>query len=282
LLVSWPDERAGLALTAAVELDIGPMMFVPLVGSHEVHGVLTAGRRPGRRAFTTEDLAMVAGFANQASIAIELADAQAKQQLLALLDDRDRIAADLHDHVIKQLFGAGLTLQGIAATLGPDQAARRIRDTVTALDATIGQIRTSIFALTRSPNADARRCGPRVLDIIAEHTPALGGTPSVRFSGPVDALPHELVADLVSVLHVALSALAENPQRRSIDISVTADSDRIILEITDEQASPGTLSGTTTAAETGMRERATARGGTLTRTRHGPAGATLSWTVPLP
>ncbi len=275
MLVAGPDEPSGLDMSAAVDMDIGLMLLVPMLGSHQMHGVLTAGRRTGRRAFTAEDLAMLAGFASQACIAIELADARARQQLLALLDDRDRIAADLHDHVIKQLFGAGLTLQGIAATLGPDQAARRIRDTVTTLDAAIGQIRTSVFALTATPPAAGHRCRVRLLDVVAEHTPALRGMPSMRFGGPLDTLPDDLVDDLTSVLHVTLSNLCE--QDRSIDIAVTA-ADRITLEVTDT----GTPARNTTAADTDMRERATARGGTLTRTPHDPAGTTLRWTVPNP
>ena len=276
-MLAGPDEPSGLDMSAAVDLDIGLMMLVPMRGSHKVHGVLTAGRRTGRRAFTAEDLAMLAGFANQACVAIELADARARQQLLALLDDRDRIAADLHDHVIQQLFGAGLTLQGIAATLGPDQAARRIRDTVSTLDAAIGQIRSSIFALTTTPTAAGHPCRTRLLDVVDEHTPALGGMPTMRFGGPLDTLTDDLVDDLLSVLHVALSALAE--QHRSIDIAVTA-ADQITLEITDTGADdgrPGTPAGSTTAADTDMRERATARGGTFTRTP-----TSLRWTVPNP
>jgi signal transduction histidine kinase len=247
------------------------MMLVPMRGSHKVHGVLTAGRLTGRRAFTAEDLAMLAGFANQACVAIELADARARQQLLALLDDRDRIAADLHDHVIQQLFGAGLTLQGIAATLGPDQAARRIRDTVATLDAAIGQIRTSIFALTTTPAAVGQRCRARLLEVVDHHTPALGGVPTLRLGGALDALADDLVDDLLSVLHVALSAASE--QHRSIDIAVTA-ADQITLEITDT-GDGRPLAGT--AADTDLRERATARGGTFTRT---PTG--LRWMVPNP
>jgi GAF domain-containing protein len=286
MLVAGPDERPGEDRTMAVEMDIGAMLLVPMVGSHEVHGVLTAGRRPGRRAFTSDELAMLAGFANQACVAIELAEARAHQQLLALLDDRDRIAVDLHDHVIKQLFSTGLTLQSIAATLGHDQAARRIRDTVTTLDATIGQIRSSIFALTTAPTA-GHRCRARMLDVVAEHATALGSAPSIRFGGPLDTLPDDLVDDLVSVLHAMLSALGEHSEHHPVDVAVTA-AERITLEITDTgthklQAPPsGDSTRCTTAADTDLRERATARGGTLTRTPRDPAGTTISWTVPTP
>jgi GAF domain-containing protein len=285
MLVAGPDERPELATGTAVEMDIGLMLLVPMLGSHQVHGVLTAGRRTGGRAFTTDDLAMLAGLANQACVAIELADARAEQQLLALLNDRDRIAADLHDHVIKQLFGTGLTLHSIAATLGNDPAALRIRDTVTTLDATIGQIRTSIFALTKAPTAPAHRCQARMLDVITEHEIALGSAPDVRFGGPLDTLPDDFVDDLVSALHATLSTVAEGRGDRLIDIAVTA-ADRITLEITDTgthdlQAPPGGSARETTAADSVVREGATARGGTFTRIRH-DHGNTLCWTVPTP
>ena len=215
-----------------------------------------AVRPPGRRAFTPDELAMLAGFANQACIAIELADARAQQQLVALFNDRDRIAADLHDHVIKQLFGTGLTLQGIAANVGSDHA-RRIRDTIGTLDTTIGQIRASIFALTATTTAPGPPCRVRILDVVAEHTPALGSTPSVRFSGPLDTLADDLVDDLISVLNGTLAALAQHPEHRVIDIAVTAD-ERITLEITDPY-DPCGCAPDPTAVDTGMRARRRAR-----------------------
>ena len=77
-------------------------------------------RRRGRRAFAASDLAMAAGFASHASVALELADSRAAEQKLVLLEDRDRIARDLHDHVIQELFAIGLSLESVAAVLGPD------------------------------------------------------------------------------------------------------------------------------------------------------------------
>ena len=277
MLLTGPDAPSAVDMTAAIDLDIGLVMLAPMLGSHQVHGVLTAGRRAGRRAFTPDELAMLAGFANQACLAIELADARAQQQMVALFNDRDRIAAELHDHVIKQLFGTGLTLQGIAANVGSDHA-RRIRDTISTLDTTIGQIRASIFALTATTTAPGHPCRVRILDVVAEHTPALGSTPSVRFSGPLDTLADDLVDDLISVLNGTLAALAQHPEHRVIDIAVTAD-ERITLEITDPY-DPCGCAPDPAAVDTDMRERAAARGGTFTRTPQHPAGTALCWTVP--
>ena len=137
------------AVSAVV--DAGPLLVVPLRGSDRVHGVLNLVRLRGRAAFSAEDLDLATGFANQAAVALELAQARADQQRAALFDERERIAADLHDHVIQRLFAAGLSLQALAATLGPGRATDRVMATVGDLDATISQIRTAIFAAPADP-----------------------------------------------------------------------------------------------------------------------------------
>ena len=158
--------------------------------------MLSVARLTGRAAFSTEELDMAAGFANQASIAIELADARTEQQRCVMDDERDRIAADLHDHVIQRLFATGLALQSIAATLPPDTngsrsgatAAARLTGAIQDLDDTIRRIRSTIFALHHlAQPADGGLRG-LVLDVITEVTPALGFTPAFRVDGPVDTL----------------------------------------------------------------------------------------------
>jgi signal transduction histidine kinase len=145
-------------IAAAAELDLGPVLAVPLLGSTQVRGVLWAGRHRGQPAFGPEELDMAAGFANQAALAIELAEARTEQQRVAMLDERDRIAADLHDHVIQRLFAAGLSLQSTAATLGPGAPTTRILATVDDLDDAIRQIRTSISSSNRSNRAQSVAC----------------------------------------------------------------------------------------------------------------------------
>ena len=108
--------RAATASRGAGRWSSGPVLAVPL---HRLATRCTAcsgpARRPGRPAFTADEVDMAAGFANQAALAIELAEARAEQQRAAMLDERERIAADLHDHVIQRLFAAGLSLQSVGA-----------------------------------------------------------------------------------------------------------------------------------------------------------------------
>ena len=95
----------------------GPLMTMPLRGEGVPRGAVVVGRRPGRHRFTAADLVMAESFANQAAVALELFDARADQQRLTVLEDRDRIARDLHDHVIQRLFATALSLQASTSTM---------------------------------------------------------------------------------------------------------------------------------------------------------------------
>ena len=272
-----PDERADLHAAVPETLDAGPVLVVPLVGSHTTHGVLSVVRLRGRAAFTTEDLEMATGFANQASVALELARARADQQRAALLDERERIAADLHDHVIQRLFASGLSLQALAATLRPGGATDRLLATVADLDATISQIRTAIFALQQPPQATPRGLRARLLDVVTDVTPALGFEPALRFSGLIDTLPATLTDDLLAVLREALTNAARHAHATSVEVELTATTDRLTLDVRDDGSGIG--DATRRSGLANLRHRAERHGGALT-VDSGPAGTRLVWIVP--
>jgi signal transduction histidine kinase len=280
LRVSCPNEQPGLTSVASGELDVGPVLVVPLLGSHRVQGVLTAARLRGQPAFTAEDLDMAAGFANQAALAVELAEARAEQQRAAMLDERERIAADLHDHVIQRLFAAGLSLQSVAAGLGSGRAANRILGLIQDLDDTIGQIRTTIFQLHRLPQATDRGVRARLLDVVTEVTPALGFAPGIRFAGLLeDAVPDEVTDDLVAVLREALSNVARHARARSAEVDITANPDRLTLDVCDDGV--GVTPTTRLSGLANLRQRAERHGGSLTLAPRDGAGTWLSWSIPM-
>jgi signal transduction histidine kinase len=272
------DERADLQTAIPDALDAGPVLVVPLVGSHSTHGVLSVVRRRCRTAFTAEDLAMATGFANQASVALELARARSEQQRAALLDERERIAADLHDHVIQRLFASGLSLQALAATLGPGRATERVLATVADLDATISQIRTAIFALQQAPQAPARGLRGRVLDVVTQVTPALGFEPAVRFSGLLDTVSTALTDDLLAVLREALTNTARHAHATTVDVELTATRDRVTLGVRDNGT--GIADTTRRSGLANLRHRAELHGGDLT-VDSSPDGTRLIWNVPV-
>lgn len=278
LRLTHPRDEAGLASVASGAMDIGPVLVVPLCGSTRVHGVLSLARTRGRTAFGSDDLDLAAGFANQAAVAIELAEARVEQHRATMLDERERIAADLHDHVIQRLFATGLSLQVLAGTLGPGRARERIQATIADLDATIAQIRTSIFALQQNPQNSARCLRARLLDVVTEVTPALGFAPAVRFSGLLDGLPGQTAEDLLAVLREALTNIARHARAHTADVDVTRDPQWLTLDIRDDGIGLGATTRRSGLAN--LRHRAEHRGGTFTLAPRDPRGTRLSWSIP--
>jgi len=280
LRLAAPGEQPGLAFRVGGDLDIGPILVLPLVGSVRVHGVLTVARLSGRPAFSAEDLDMAAGFANQAAVAVELAEARAEQHRAAMLDERERIAADLHDHVIQSLFAAGLNLQAVAARLDPGPSTDRILTTISGLDDTIRQIRTSIFRLHQGTSASGVGLRSRVMSAIADVTPALGFEPAIRFSGLVeDTLPQGVADDIVAVLHEALSNVARHARAGRAEVDIAAAADRLTVEVIDDGAGMPPTQRRSGLAN--LRRRAERHGGTLSLLPVDPTGTRICWSVPV-
>ncbi|NYI05459.1 GAF domain-containing protein [Allostreptomyces psammosilenae] len=234
--VFLPDASPRAPLMTTDLLDpLGPVMMVPLTSGDEVLGALAVGRDPGRAAFTAEEQRLAASFASQAALALRLAEAQRGRDRLAVLEDRDRIARDLHDVVIQRLFATGMQLQGAArAATDPDVVARVDR-AVDELDATIQDVRTAIFALQHEPEAAEAGLRARVLREAGAVTVALGFAPAVRFVGPVDARVHDPVArNLLAVLREALSNAARHARATAVEVSVEVAGDAVTLTVTDD------------------------------------------------
>jgi signal transduction histidine kinase len=272
-----PDDEADRASLGGGHLDVGPVLVVPLLGSGGTRGVLAAVRKRGRVGFTDTDLDMAGSFANHAAIAIELAEARAEQQRAAMLDERDRIAADLHDQVIQRLFAAGLSLQSVAMGLGPGRTADRILATVADLDATISQIRTTIFELHDQRTSAPGGLRARLVDVATDATKALGFDPALRFDGPVDTLPSAIAEDLVAVLREALSNVARHARAHSVSVELAVHSEQLSLCVHDDGIGIGAIPRAGGLAN--MRRRAARHHGECRVTRRYPHGTTVRWTV---
>jgi signal transduction histidine kinase len=258
----------------------GPLMIVPLDGSQRTHGALVISRRPGRRRFAEADLEMAATFANHASLALELADARVDQQRIVLLEDRDRIARDLHDHVIQRLFAIGLTVQSVAGSMGADAPGARLSRVVDDIDETIRQTRTSIFQLRGPLGPETATVRARLLAIADEVSGLLGFAPRLRFVGPVDSLVGESVAeDLTAVLREALTNVARHARATQIEVDVAVNTHELSLTVVDKGV--GIADSQRRSGLANLRERARQHGGALVIASPQSEGTRLQWTVPL-
>ncbi len=143
------------------------------------------------------------------------------EQDLHLLEDHERIARDLHDIVIQQLFASGMTLQGVWSRIKEPDVAQRVATVVDDLDATIREIRAAIFGL-QTLGADADGWRAEILRVVSDERAVLGFEPRVRFDGPVETLTDEVAAHLLPTLREALSNVARHAGAGSVDVTIAA------------------------------------------------------------
>jgi two-component system, NarL family, sensor histidine kinase DevS len=212
-------------------------------------------------------------------VALELADARRDAEQVTVLHDRERIARDLHDLVIQRLYATGMSLQVAMPLIGRPEAADRVSHAVDALDDTIGDIRSAIFALQARPDVRQTTVREQILQVMDEMTGPLGFAPSVRVAGDLgDHVPEDIAAHLLGALRESLSNAARHAQATRIEVSVEAAGD-LVLVVRDDGVGIGNV--TRRSGLGNLAERAEDLGGAL---KVGPAaggGTELHWQVPL-
>lgn len=201
----------------------GPSMLLPLHSGGRVLGALATPRARGGRPFTETERTLAAQFASQAALALMMAEAQRDRERLAVYEDRDRIARDLHDLVIQRLFATGMMLESAQRRSDVPEVQTGVGRAVDELDVTIQEIRTAIFALQQEPAEAPSGLRTRVLREINMAAVPLGFKPSYRFVGPVDAVVGELTGkNLIAALREALSNAFRHAVASRIDVVVDA------------------------------------------------------------
>ncbi|MFI0737468.1 GAF domain-containing protein [Streptomyces sp. NPDC021100] len=261
----------------------GPALAVPVTsGDDVVHGVLLLVRAAGAGDFPEWEAEPLLAFAGQTGLAMELAERRADTAQLALLEDRDRIARDLHDLAIQRLFATGMTLQSADRFIDHPEAAERVRRAVGDLDETIKIIRSTIFGLRSRETAPQHGLRTRAVRAVAEAGTSLGFAPSLRMEGLLDTqVPREAADDAVAVLAEALANVARHAEAGTVDVAVVNEGGALVLTVTDD----GIGMPPTATRRSGLRnltERAERHGGTLTLTTPpGGTGTHLEWRIPL-
>jgi len=252
-----------------------PATVVPLATSDALHGLLVVTADP--QADRDDEMAMLTTFAGQAALAFERALAQEEREMYVILEDRERIARDLHDVVIQRLFATGMHLQTAARLVNRPEAADRINSAVDELDTTIREIRSAIFELRTPMTAQLRA---EVREIVADAGEALGFRPQLELDGPLDsAVPAEVRADLVAVLREALSNVVRHAGARSVQVAVRVVNRTVQARVADDGR--GIPAGGRRSGLENMRSRAQRWSGTFEVRPNEPRGTVVEWTAPL-
>ncbi|MFD8008779.1 GAF domain-containing protein [Streptomyces sp. NPDC058955] len=289
-------EKDGLVTVADVESDervtvqperwkgFGPAVAVTVGTKERLSGVLILTRRRGRAPFVNSETVALPGFAGQAALALELADRRRDAEQVVLLEDRDRIARDLHDLAIQRLFATGMTLQSARRFVEHPEAAARLTRAIDDLDATIKIIRSSIFGLREHDTpGTAPKLRSRVVTAVDAAAATLGFAPALRMEGLLDTdVPAGTADDVVAVVGEALTNVARHADAHRVEVAVRAE--RGVLGVTVRDDGVGIPPDRTDGGLRNLSERAERRGGALSVRPHaGPGGGTLlEWRVPLP
>lgn len=275
--------RSGTSLAVSdgafpAHVSLGPVLMVPLGVGDSARGVLTVAAVPAGAAFGEPVQRLLETFAAQAAIALELAERRRDAERLVVLEDRDRIAKDLHDTVIQRLFAIAMTLMSAIKITQKRDVRVRVQRAVDDLDDTIRQVRSTVFALQTSGD-DEPALRSRLYGVIEDAAESLGFAPAVKMDGLLDTVVDDTTGDhLTAVLREALSNAARHAQATRVDVTVAAGTDLLLRVADDGVGIPET--GRRSGLEN-MASRAKSLGGTFgVRAREG-GGTVLEWRVPL-
>lgn len=267
-------DRLDLAVDGPVEP--GPALVLPLRAADTVAGVLVALLSADEQPFSDKQLDMMAAFADQAALAWRLATAQRQMREVEILTDRDRIARDLHDHVIQRLFAVGLTLQGAAPRARVPAVRESIYSSIDDLQEIIQEIRSAIFDLHAGPSraTGLRHRLDKVIDQLA--IPALHTT--VQYTGPLSVVDTVLANHAEAVLREAVSNAVRHANATSLAINVSVEDD-VRVEVVDDGV--GISGDITESGLRNLRQRADDAGGEFTVENMPTGGTLLRWSAPL-
>ena len=254
----------------------GPAMVLPLRTTETVAGVVVVQKRRGAPEFTDDQLEIMATFTDQATLAWQLANTQRRMRELDVIADRERIARDLHDHVIQRLFAAGLSLQGASQSVGSPKLRTRLDDVVDELQGVIQEIRTTIFDL-HGGSQGTTRLRQRLDQAIAAFSGS-GLRTTLQFIGPLSVVEPPLADHAEAVVREAVSNVVRHAGATALTVTVRVEDDFSIEVLDDGCGMPAIV---TPSGLTNLRVRAEEVDGHLTITEAPGGGTLLHWWAPL-
>jgi len=271
-----PGRFDSLTLTGDATVT-GPALVLPLRATGAVAGVLVALRPAGAPPFSSDQLDMMSAFADQAALAWQLASAQRQMRELSILTDRDRIARDLHDHVIQRLFAVGLALQGTIPRARSPEVQQRLTGCVDDLQDVIQEIRTAIFDL-HGASSGVTRLRQRLDEAVAQFATSEVRT-TVQYVGPLSVVDSALADHAEAVVREAVSNAVRHADATSLAVTVSVADDLCIEVVDDGRGIPDDVTG---SGLTNLHQRAAEASGTFTVEALPGRGTKLRWCAPLP
>ncbi len=253
---------------------------VPVRVRGAVFGNLYLTEKKDGDAFTAEDQEMIMALAAIAGLAIENARLSDQNMKLAVYQDRDRIAKDMHDLVIQRLFATGLTLQSISPKLAESPVeAEKLQSSITELNNTIKELRQTILHLTSS-DSDRVTLRRRVMSEVESYRNFLKSTPSITFEGAIDTIASEEISEqVVASLRELLSNAVKHAEASTLAVSVQVLNQNLVLTVVDDG-----IGYQPTERKSGignLERRAEALGGKFEINRRSPRGTRARWSIPV-
>ena len=271
------DERV---VQPIIRAGVGPALFIPLAVRGTILGSLTVANVKGGRLLREAAVPLVETFAEQAAVAIEYGRLQGELQRLALLEDRERIAKELHDGAIQALFAVGMGLQGAALLAGDDELRSRLQDAVEEVDRVIRDLRNYIFGLRPGILAD-RQLDQALQRLCEEFQERTGVVAVAEVDSQVAAELASQAGDVVQLAREALSNVGRHAGAATCRVSLYRDEAGLVLEVDDD--GQGFDPARTTGAGQGLRnlrERAERLGGRTEISSTPGEGTTVQVTIP--
>jgi len=272
------DPRAYRPLAEAVPH--GPTVLVPLTSHGQAFGTLAAANRSGGPAFDAESVHLLQTFAGQAALALEYAKAQREVERLAVMEDRERIAKELHDGVIQALFAVGMGLQGTAIMAGDEELASRIEGAVGELDRVIRDLRNYIFGLRPGILAD-RQLDKALRALVEEFQSKTGVVTIIEIDEEIAAQLSSMASDLIQLTREALSNVGRHAEAATCRVSLRRRNGAAVLEVDDDGRGFDPATARRGDGLTNLEQRAEALGGNASITSAPAEGTTVRVELPL-
>lgn len=155
---------------------------------------------------------------------VDLTAAYEAEQRIWVLEDRNRIARELHDHVVQRIFAVGLSLQALASTHPTETFRTRLEDLTAEIDLTIKEIRRTIYGIRGPGHGSSTAVRDRIIAVVDELTPKLPSRPRLLLNGPLEvAVAGDIVDQLLAALKESLTTLADSDSVDRIEIEIDVD-----------------------------------------------------------